>query len=195
MSVQTLLALAFSLIVTENFVLVRCLGICPFLTETKKVSVAVGTGLAVTFIMGMGSALAWSVNTFVLSPLGLSYLQIVVYLLLLVLLVQAVEVFLRKALRALYALLRAYLPVVTANCAILGALILSTGEHLGFMMSAIYGILAGLGFTLASAVFAAVRERLEFSEPPKAFRGAPIALVTAALLAMVLMGFSGVKVW
>ena len=185
MSVTQLFALALSAILAENFVLVKFLGICPFLGVSKKTDTAVGMGLAVTFVMGLGSMFTWVVNTFL--P--------VAYILVIAALVQVVEMFLRRALPALYSALGIYLPLITTNCAVLGVALLNTQKHFNFVLSAAYGVLAGLGFTLAIVLFSTIRERLEFSKPPKAFEGFPIALVTAGLLAMAFMGFSGLKVW
>lgn len=195
MSVTQLVSLALSAILVENFVLVKFLGICPFLGVSKKTDTAVGMGLAVTFVMGLGSMMTWVVNTFLLVPLNLQYMQTVAYILVIAALVQVVELFLRKALPTLYTALGIYLPLITTNCAVLGVALLNTQKHYNFVLSAAYGVLSGLGFTLAIVLFSTIRERLEFAKPPKAFRGFPIALVTAGLLAMAFMGFSGLKVW
>ena len=173
MSVTQLFALALSAILAENFVLVKFLGICPFLGVSKKTDTAVGMGLAVTFVMGLGSMFTWVVNTFLLVPLGLQYMQTVAYILVIAALVQVVEMFLRRALPALYSALGIYLPLITTNCAVLGVALLNTQKHFNFVLSAAYGVLAGLGFTLAIVLFSTIRERLEFSKPPKAFEGFP----------------------
>lgn len=195
MTVPQLFALALSAILAENFVLVKFLGICPFLGVSKKTDTAVGMGLAVTFVMGLSSMLTWVVNTFLLIPLNLAYMQTVAYILVIAALVQVVEMFLRKSVPALYTALGIYLPLITTNCAVLGVALLNTQKNFSFVMSAAYGVLAGLGFTLAIVLFSTVRERLEFSKCPKCFEGFPIALVTAGLLAMAFMGFSGLHVW
>lgn len=195
MTVTQLFALALSAILAENFILVKFLGICPFLGVSKKTDTAVGMGLAVTFVMGLASMLTWLVNTFLLVPLNLAYMQTVAYILVIAALVQVVEMFLRKSVPALYTALGIYLPLITTNCAVLGVALLNTQKNFNFVMSAAYGVLAGLGFTLAIVLFSTVRERLEFSKCPKCFEGFPIALVTAGLLAMAFMGFSGLKVW
>ncbi len=195
MTVTQLFALALSAILAENFILVKFLGICPFLGVSQKTDTAVGMGLAVTFVMGLSSMLTWVVNTFLLVPLNLQYMQTVAYILVIAALVQVVEMFLRKSVPALYTALGIYLPLITTNCAVLGVALLSTQKHFNFVLSAAYGVLAGLGFTLAIVLFSTVRERLEFSRCPKCFEGFPIALVTAGLLAMAFMGFSGLKVW
>jgi electron transport complex protein RnfA len=192
MSLGSLLSLAILAIFAENFVLVQFLGICPFLGVSKKMDTAFGMGMAVTFVMGLASLVTWAVNTFLLVPLGLdSFLQTVAFILVIAALVQFVEMFLKKAMPALYTALGIYLPLITTNCAVLGVALLNTQNGYGPVMSTAYGVFGGLGFTLAIVLFASVRERLEFAEYPKAFEGFPIALVTAGLLAMSFMGFSG----
>jgi electron transport complex protein RnfA len=192
MSLGSLLSLAILAIFAENFVLVQFLGICPFLGVSKKMDTAFGMGMAVTFVMGLASLVTWAVNTFLLIPLGLdSFLQTVAFILVIAALVQFVEMFLKKAMPALYTALGIYLPLITTNCAVLGVALLNTQNGYGPVMSTAYGVFGGLGFTLAIVLFASVRERLEFAEYPKAFEGFPIALVTAGLLAMSFMGFSG----
>jgi electron transport complex protein RnfA len=192
MSLGSLLSLAILAIFAENFVLVQFLGICPFLGVSKKMDTAFGMGMAVTFVMGLASLVTWAVNTFLLVPLGLdSFLQTVAFILVIAALVQFVEMFLKKAMPSLYTALGIYLPLITTNCAVLGVALLNTQNGYGPVMSTAYGVFGGLGFTLAIVLFASVRERLEFAEYPKAFEGFPIALVTAGLLAMSFMGFSG----
>lgn len=192
MSWSELLTLAIFAIFAENFVLVQFLGICPFLGVSKKMDTALGMGMAVTFVMGLASLCTWAVNTYLLVPLGLdSFLQTVAFILVIAALVQFVEMFLKKAMPTLYTALGIYLPLITTNCAVLGVALINTQEGYGPLMSTAYGVFGGLGFTLAIVLFASVRERLEFAEYPKAFDGFPIALVTAGLLAMSFMGFSG----
>lgn len=194
MSLGELLSLAIFAIFAENFVLVQFLGICPFLGVSKKMDTALGMGMAVTFVMGLASLCTWAVNKFLLIPFGLdSYLQTVAFILVIAALVQFVEMFLKKAMPALYTALGIYLPLITTNCAVLGVALLNTQKGYGALMSTAYGVFGGLGFTLAIVLFASVRERLEFAEYPKAFEGFPIALVTAGLLAMAFMGFSGLN--
>lgn len=195
MSFTGLLSIALGAILIENFVLVKFLGICPFLGVSKKMDTALGMGLAVIFVMGVASAATYAVNTFLLERLGLEYMQTVAYILVIAALVQFVEMFLQKAVPALYSALGIYLPLITTNCAVLGVAILNTQLNYGFIESVLYGVFAGVGFTVAILLFASIRERLEFSECPKAFEGFPIALVTASLLALAFMGFSGLKVW
>ena len=194
MSLGALLSLAITAIFAENFILVKFLGICPFLGVSKKMDTALGMGMAVTFVMGLASLCTWAVNTFLLIPLKLDgYLQTVAFILVIAALVQFVEMFLKKSMPALYTALGIYLPLITTNCAVLGVALLNTQNGYGPLMSTAYGVFGGLGFTLAIVLFASVRERLEFAEYPKPFEGFPIALVTAGLLAMSFMGFSGLN--
>ena len=194
MNLAELLSLAIFAIFAENFVLVQFLGICPFLGVSKKMDTALGMGMAVTFVMGLASLCTWAVNTYLLIPFGLDgFLQTVAFILVIAALVQFVEMFLKKAMPALYTALGIYLPLITTNCAVLCVSLLNTQEGYGALMSTAYGVFGGLGFTLAIVLFASVRERLEFAEYPKAFEGFPIALVTAGLLAMSFMGFSGLN--
>ena len=200
MSVTTLLAISLGAILTNNFIFSQFLGICPFLGVSKKIDTAVGMGAAVTFVMGLASAFCYLVNL-VLAALGLEFMQTVAYILVIAGLVQFVEMFLKKNIPTLYTALGVYLPLITTNCAVLGVALLNTQNmntqnNYNFIASVVYGITGGLGFLLAIFLFAAVREQLEVSsENPKAFDGFPIALVTAGLMALAFMGFSGLKVW
>jgi electron transport complex protein RnfA len=195
MSLPQLVAISVGAILTENFILVRVLGICPFIGVSKKMDTAAGMGLAVTFVMGLSSAMTYLVNSFLLVPLGLGYMQTVVYILLIAALVQFVEMVLQKFMPALHSALGIYLPLITTNCAVLGVALLSTQNGYDFIGSVLFGVCAGLGFLLAIVLFASIRERLEFSDYPKCFEGYPIALITAGLLSMAFMGFSGLKIW
>jgi len=195
MSLTQLVAISLGAILTENFILVRFLGICPFIGVSKKMDTAAGMGLAVTFVMGLSSAMTYLVNSFLLVPLGLGYMQTVVYILLIAALVQFVEMVLQKFMPALHSALGIYLPLITTNCAVLGVALLSTQNGYDFIGSVLFGVCAGLGFLLAIVLFASIRERLEFSDYPKCFEGYPIALITAGLLSMAFMGFSGLKIW
>ena len=179
----------------NNFMFPVFLGICPFLGVSKKVDTAVGMGIAVTFVMGLASAVCFLVNNYVLIPLGLGYMQTVAFILVIASLVQFIEMFLQKSMPSLYTALGVYLPLITTNCAVLGSAVLNTQEGYNFIESVAYGTFAGVGFTLAIVLFANVRERQEFCKCPKAFEGIPIALVSASLLALCFMGFSGLKVW
>ena len=194
MDVTKLLAIALGAILVNNFILVQFLGICPFMGVSKKMDTAVGMGFAVIFVMGLASALCYPVNL-LLERLNLHYMQTVAFILVIAALVQLVEMFLRKSVPTLYEALGVYLPLITTNCAVLGVVLLNVQEGYNFIESVVYGITGGVGFLLAIVLFASIRERLEFSEPPKAFQGFPIALVTAGLMALCFMGFSGLQVW
>ena len=190
-----LLAITLGAILANNFIFSQFLGICPFLGVSKKVDTAVGMGLAVTFVMGLASAVCFAVNNFVLVPLGLGYMQTVAFILVIASLVQFIEMFLQKSMPSLYTALGVYLPLITTNCAVLGVAILNINSNYNFIESVVYGITGGLGFLLAIVLFASIRERLVFADYPKSFEGFPIALVTAGLMALAFMGFSGLKVW
>ena len=190
-----LLAITLGAILANNFIFSQFLGICPFLGVSKKVDTAVGMGIAVTFVMGLASAVCFVVNNFVLGPLGLGYMQTVAFILVIASLVQFIEMFLQKAMPTLYTALGVYLPLITTNCAVLGVALLNIQNNYNFISSVVYGITGGLGFLLAIVLFASIRERLVFADYPKCFDGFPIALVTAGLMALAFMGFSGLKVW
>ena len=194
MDVTKLLAISLGAILVNNFILVQFLGICPFMGVSKKMDTAVGMGFAVIFVMGPASALCYPVNL-LLVKLDMAYMQTVAFILVIAALVQLVEMFLKKAVPALYEALGVYLPLITTNCAVLGVVLLNVQENYNFIESVVYGITGGVGFLLAIVLFASIRERLEFADPPKAFQGYPIALVTAGLMALCFMGFSGLKVW
>ena len=194
MSVTTLLAISLGAILTNNFIFSQFLGICPFLGVSKKIDTAVGMGAAVTFVMGLASAFCYLVNL-ILIPLHLEFMQTVAFILVIAGLVQFVEMFLKKSIPTLYEALGVYLPLITTNCAVLGVVLLNVQEGYNFIESVVYGITGGVGFLLAIVLFASIRERLQFAEPPKAFQGFPIALITAGLMALSFMGFSGLKVW
>ena len=194
MDITKLLAISLGAILVNNFILVQFLGICPFMGVSKKMDTAVGMGFAVIFVMGLASALCYPV-TVLLINLGLEYMRTVAFILVIAALVQFVEMFLKKAMPALYEALGVYLPLITTNCAVLGVVLLNVQENYNFIESVVYGITGGVGFLLAIVLFSSIRERLEFSEPPKAFRGFPIALITAGLMALSFMGFSGLQVW
>ena len=194
-SITSLLAIALAAILVNNFVLSQFLGICPFMGVSKKVETALGMGMAVTFVMGLASAICWVVNEYVLMPLGLAFLQTLTFILVIAALVQFVEMFLKKMVPSLYSALGIYLPLITTNCAVLGVVLLNVQNHYNFIESVVYGITGGLGFLLAIVLFATVRERVEFAEYPECFKGFPICLVSAALVALAFMGFSGMKIF
>ena len=192
--ITNLLAITLGAVLANNFIFSQFLGICPFLGVSKKVDTAVGMGVAVTFVMGLASAITWLVNL-LLVQLGLEYMQTVAFILVIASLVQFIEMFLQKAMPTLYTALGVYLPLITTNCAVLGVALLNIQNNYNFIESVVYGVTGGLGFLLAIVLFASIRERLVFADYPKAFEGFPIALVTAGLMALAFMGFSGLKVW
>jgi len=194
MSVTRLLAISLGAILTNNFIFAQFLGICPFLGVSKKSDTAVGMGLAVTFVMGLASAITYGVNQ-ILVALGLEFMQTVAFILVIAGLVQFIEMFLKKSIPTLYTALGIYLPLITTNCAVLGVALLNVQNGYSFIESVVYGITGGLGFLLAIYLFSTVRERVEFSDYPKCFEGFPIALITAGLIALAFMGFSGLEVW
>ena len=194
MDITSLLSISLGAILVNNFILVQFLGICPFMGVSKKMDTAVGMGFAVIFVMGLASAMCYQVNQ-LLVRLDLEYMQTVAFILVIAALVQFVEMFLKKSIPTLYEALGVYLPMITTNCAVLGVVLLNVQENYNFIESVVYGITGGVGFLLAIVLFASIRERLEFADPPKAFRGFPIALITAGLMALSFMGFSGLSVW
>ena len=195
MEIFKLLSITLGAIMANNFIFSQFLGCCPFLGVSKKVDTAVGMGVAVTFVMGLASAVCFVVNKYILIPLDLAYMQTVAFILVIASLVQFIEMFLQKAMPALYTALGVYLPLITTNCAVLGVVLLNVQNGYNFIESVVYGITGGLGFLLAIVLFASIRERLVFADYPKCWDGFPIALITAGLMALAFMGFSGLKVW
>lgn len=195
--ISELLIISVGAVLINNFVLVQFLGICPFLGVSKKVETASGMGFAVVFVMICASALAWLVQEYLLIPFGIEYMQTIAFILVIAVLVQFVEMFLQKSVPSLYNSLGVYLPLITTNCAVLGVAINNItkfgGTEMSFVKSIVYGGSAGLGFTLAIVLFAGVRERLETSDVPGFLKGMPIVLVTAALLSIAFLGFSGLS--
>ena len=192
--IYEILAITLGAILSNNFIFSQFLGCCPFLGCSSKVETATGMGLAVVFVMGLASAITWLVNLLLVN-LGLEYMQTVAFILVIASLVQFIEMFLQKAMPTLYTALGVYLPLITTNCAVLGVVLLNVQNNYNFLESLVYGITGGLGFMLAIVLFASIRERLVFADYPKAFEGFPIALVTAGLMALAFMGFSGLKIW
>ena len=195
MEIFKLLSITLGAILANNFIFSQFLGCCPFLGVSKKLDTAMGMGLAVTFVMGLASAVCYAVNEFILVKFDLQYMQTVAFILVIAALVQFIEMFLQKAMPSLYTALGVYLPLITTNCAVLGVVLLNVQNNYNFIESVIYGITGGLGFLLAIVLFASIRERLVFADYPKNWEGFPIALVTAGLMALAFMGFSGLKVW
>ena len=184
-------AIIIGAIFVNNIVLSQFLGICPFLGVSSKVETSLGMGAAVTFVMAITAVVAWSLQKFVLAPLNIEYMQTIVFILVIAALVQMVEIVLKKISPALYQALGIFLPLITTNCAVLGVAILLVQEQYNLLQSVVYSVSIALGFGLALVLFAGIRERLELEEVPEAFRGTPIALITAGILAMAFMGFSG----
>ncbi len=182
-------------ILSNNFIFSQFLGICPFMGVSKKIDTATGMGFAVIFVMGLASAITWLVYKFILVPLNLKYMQTVAFILVIAALVQFIEMFLQKSMPALYTALGVYLPLITTNCAVLGVALLNIQEDYNFIESVVYGVTGGVGFLLAIVLLASIREKLAFADYPKAFDGFPIALVSAGLMALAFMGFSGLSIW
>ena len=193
MDIQAILGIILSAILTENFILVKFYGICPFMGVSKKIDTALGMGMAVTFVMALASAACWGVN--LLLGQTYAYMQTVVFILVIASIVQVVEMFLKKAVPALYKALGVFLPLITTNCAVLGVVLVNVQKGYGFLPSVINGAAGGLGFTLSIVIFASIRERVDKAETPVAFRGFPIALIAAGLLALAFMGFSGMNIF
>ena len=178
-------------IFVNNVVLAQFLGICPFLGVSSKVETSLGMGAAVTFVMALTSVVAWSIQTYVLVPLGIEYMQTIVFILVIAALVQMVEIMLKKVSPSLYQALGIFLPLITTNCAVLGVAILMISKEFNLLQSIVYSVATAIGFALALMLFAGIRERLELEDVPKAVQGVPVALITAGILAMAFMGFSG----
>ncbi|MBR6726796.1 MAG: electron transport complex subunit RsxA [Clostridia bacterium] len=193
MSFTDVLLLMFGAILVENFIFAKFYGCCPFLGVSEKPDTALGMGMAVTFVMTLSGAATWAVYHYLLVPFELEYLKTVAFILVIAALVQFIEMFLRKFIPALYASLGIYLPLITTNCAVLSAALLAIQNEYNFIAAVSFGFASALGFTLAIVVFAGVRGRMEQAEPPKAFKGFPIILIAAGLLAMAFAGFAGVN--
>ena len=178
-------------IFVNNVVLAQFLGICLFLGVSSKVETSLGMGAAVTFVMALTSVVAWSIQTYVLVPLGIEYMQTIVFILVIAALVQMVEIMLKKVSPSLYQALGIFLPLITTNCAVLGVAILMISKEFNLLQSIVYSVATAIGFALALVLFAGIRERLELEDVPKAVQGVPVALITAGILAMAFMGFSG----
>ncbi len=184
-------AIIIGAIFVNNVVLAQFLGICPFLGVSSKVETSLGMGAAVTFVMGLTAIVAWSIQTYILVPLHIEYMQTIVFILVIAALVQMVEIVLKKVSPSLYQALGIFLPLITTNCAVLGVAILMIQKEFNLLQSFAYSVSTALGFALALVIFAGIRERLELDDMPKAMKGIPISLIVAAILAMAFMGFSG----
>ncbi|NMA66205.1 MAG: electron transport complex subunit RsxA [Clostridiaceae bacterium] len=187
---KELFAILIGAIFVENFVLSKFLGICPFLGVSKKTSTAVGMSGAVVFVMVLSQGVTWLANHYLLKPNELEYLQTIVFILIIASLVQLVEIVLKKMIPSLYKALGVYLPLITTNCAVLGSALLFVERDYSFIQSVVFGLGAGLGFTMALILFSGVRERLETCDIPEAFKGMPITLVAASLVSITFMGFA-----
>ena len=192
--INALLGILLSAVLTENYILVKFYGICPFMGVSKKIDTALGMGMAVTFVMALASAACWAVNL-LLTALDLQYMQTVAFILVIASIVQVVEMFLKKSVPALYKALGVFLPLITTNCAVLGVALVNVQEGYDFLQSVINGAAGGIGFTIAIVLFASIRERVDKTDCPRAFKGMPITLIAAGLLALAFMGFSGLKIF
>lgn len=191
MSVTNLVQILLAAILTNNYILSKFLGICPFLGVSKKLDTAVGMSVAVIFVMMLATAVTWPIQTFLLTPNGLGYLQTIVFILIIAALVQFVEIVLKKYMVGLYNALGVYLPLITTNCAVLGVTVLNIDEGYNFAQSMVNSLGSGLGFMLAMVLFAGVRGRLETAKVPKSLDGLPITLVAASLVSISFLGFQG----
>ena len=191
---EAILGILIAALLSQNFILVKFYGICPFMGVSKKIDTALGMGIAVTFVMALASVACWAVDVCLLQRFNLGYMQTVSFILVIATLVQVVEMFLKKFVPALYKALGVFLPLITTNCAVLGVVLVNVQEGYNFLLSVVNGAAGGLGFTLAIVLFASVRERVNKTECPECFKGFPIALITAGLLALAFMGFSGLSI-
>ncbi len=190
-SVKDLLIILISSSLVSNVVLSQFLGLCPFLGVSKKIKTAAGMGTAVIFVITLASAVAGVIYKFVLQPFGIEYLQTIVFILVIAALVQFVEMFLRKAMPALYEALGVYLPLITTNCAVLGVALTNVQKDYGILAGIVNGFATAAGFTIAIVILAGLREKMEYNDVPASFKGMPIVLVTAGLMAIAFCGFSG----
>ena len=189
---KELVVILMTSVLVNNYVLSRFLGICPFLGVSKKLNQAVGMGIAVTFVMILATLVTWPIQIYILNPLGLGYMQTIVFILVIAALVQFVEIVLKKYIPGLHKSLGVYLPLITTNCAVLGVTINNITDGYNFLESIVSSLGCGLGFLLAMVLFAGVRNRLETANPPKAFQGLPMTLVAAAIVACAFFGFAGI---
>ncbi len=180
-----------STVLVNNFVLVKFLGLCPFMGVSRKLETAMGMGLATTFVLTLSSVASYLVNTWMLEPLGMEYMRTIAFILVIAVVVQFTEMVMHKTSPVLYQVLGIFLPLITTNCAVLGVALLNTQEEHNFVESALYGFGAAIGFSLVLVLFAAIRERVNAADVPEPFKGNAIALITAGLMSMAFMGFSG----
>ncbi len=193
--VKVLVGILVAAILSENFILVKFYGICPFMGVSKKNDTALGMGMAVTFVMALASAATYAVYYFLLVPFGLEFMQTVSFILVIASIVQVGEMFVKRAIPALYKALGIFLPLITTNCAVLGVALLNVQKGYDFLQSVLNGACGGIGFTVAIVLFASIRERVDKAESPDSFKGFPLTLVAAGLMALAFMGFSGLKIF
>ncbi len=189
---MSLLVIFISAVLINNFVFYYFLGLCPYLGVSRRLGPSLSMGMAVTFVLSLTAVSSWMINHWVLIPNGLDYLQIVSFILVIAALVQLVEMFIRKVSPPLYQAMGIYLPLITTNCIIMGLALLAALRNYNFVETVVFGISAGLGFTLAIVLMAAIREQLDLADVPKPLQGAGIALITAGIIALAFMGFSGI---
>jgi electron transport complex protein RnfA len=198
-NITGLIGISIGAVLVNNFVLSRFIGICPFLGVSKKLSSATGMGMAVLFVMGIASAFTWVINTQILLPCKVEYLQTIVFILIIAALVQLVEMIMQKYSQSLYESLGIYLPLITTNCAVMGVVLLNaginqfTGRPFTLIESIVNGVMSGVGFMLALVLMAGVREKLELANIPELLEGLPIIFITAGLMALAFLGFAGLK--
>ncbi|MBZ0070627.1 MAG: electron transport complex subunit RsxA [Thiohalobacteraceae bacterium] len=188
---QALALILVSTVLVNNFVLVKFLGLCPFMGVSRKLETATGMGLATTFVLTLSSVCSYLINAYILEPLGIEYLRTLAFILTIAVVVQFTEMVVHKTSPLLYQVLGIFLPLITTNCAVLGVALLNTQQQHGFLESAVYGFGAAVGFSLVLALFAAMRERIAVADVPAVFRGGSIALITAGLMSLGFMGFAG----
>ncbi|MCX7974983.1 MAG: electron transport complex subunit RsxA [Candidatus Aminicenantes bacterium] len=189
---MNLLVIFISAVLINNFVFYYFLGLCPYLGVSRKIGPSISMGMAVTFVLSLTAVASWMINHWILLPYGLDYLQIVSFILVIAALVQLVEMFIRKVSPPLYQAMGIYLPLITTNCVIMGLALLAALKNYNFLETVIFGVSAGLGFTLAIVLMAAIREQLDLADVPRPLRGAAIALITAGIISLAFMGFSGI---
>ena len=188
-----ILGILIAALLSQYFILGKFYGICPFMGVSKKIDTALGMGMAVTFVMALASAACYLVNLLLIA-LNVQYMQTVAFILVIASIVQVVEMFLKKMVPALYKALGVFLPLITTNCAVLGVVLVNVQENYNLLLSTVNGAAGGLGFTLAIVLFASVRERVDKADCPECFKGFPLALIAAGLLALAFMGFSGLSI-
>ncbi|MCK4359996.1 MAG: electron transport complex subunit RsxA [Candidatus Cloacimonetes bacterium] len=200
MEFSKLFVIIISSIFINNFVIVRFLGLCPYIGVSKKLDSALGMGMAVIFVMTMASTITWMIYNFLLNPttsifgLDLTFLRTITFILSIAVLVQFVEMVIKKTVPTLYKALGIYLPLITTNCAVLGVSILNINENYNFLGAIVNGFSAGIGFTLVLLLMAGIRQRLEFADVPESLKGMPIAFIVAGCMALAFLGFSGLKI-